>query len=109
MSKDYATSELAVRRRIAQNTLKKEIRFMKAAQIIHDRASVKYRSALSAYNKLDLAYAMKHKFTICKAKKAKSTRVRKVQKNIMSKKLRGLLNGLPPEAVTRIITAYEDK
>jgi len=104
---NYELSELGSHRRLAQKTLQKELRFMKAIRLIYDRASVKYGKALKAYQKLDLLYAEQYKLTICKKKKCSKSRTKKESYNPIPAKLRKILKSLPPEAVERIIKEYE--
>ena len=106
--KELELDRLTIRRRTAQRLLTKEIRFMKAARCIFERASIAYGKALTGYNKLDLAYAEQTKLTLCKAKKSRKTRQTKAKSfNPIPAKLRSLLKNLPEEAVARIIEEYD--
>ena len=100
---------LGKKRQNAQRLLKKEIRFMRAAQHIYDKAIVQYHYALKHYNKLDLYYAECTKLTICKPKIERKSRTKSKPFDPMPAKLRALLAKLPAAAVEKIIKTYEEK
>ena len=96
---------LAEKRRQAQRTLAKAIRFRKASQLIHDRAMVKFTAAYRKYQKLDLLYA-EQRVVICPKRRSSET---KKPFNSITAKVNKMLDGLDPLVREKVIMELKKK
>lgn len=105
----YTIAEIASRRRISQNEFRKSIRFLKAIQLIYDRAIAKYDSTKKTYLKLDLQYANLTKVTICPSKAKDKVVTKRITKKVTTKKIIANLDSMSIEQLTNILTKLENK
>jgi len=105
--KESEIERIRLERKEAQNDLAIMIKRLKIHQKVYDMIKRDYTRVLRRYQRLDLAYAMKTKVTICPAKTAKKARKTRNVRNVMPSKVQALLSDLPEEARKRIIAAYK--
>lgn len=106
---NYSKAELSSRRRISQNEFRKSIRFLKAIQLIYDRAIAKYDSTKKTYLKLDLQYANLTKVTLCPSKAKDKVVTKRITKKTTTKKIIKNLDSMSIEQLTSMLTKLENK
>jgi len=106
---NYKTEEIASRRRIAQNEFKKSIRFLKAMQIIYDKAIARYDSTKKTYMKLDLQYANLTKVTICPSRAKDPITTEKIVRKTSTKKIIENLDSLSIDQLNSLMEKLQNK